>query len=401
MEIRRKSSDYSAAKNAPVAEKTNIEIVFILLLLLLAFISCLDMSIFQIYFYQGVGYLLNVAVIALCFGIYLLRNRKFSLRDFKVITFSLILILYCVSSAIATNGGLRYAGTVFNTVVLVIVLRDSKISFRAIKNTCFAIFAIMIIVALNSSGYYQNQFVNDSVNSNYIAQLASAGMIYVNYLLSFMANTKKYRISLLRIAVDLLAVFIMWECQSRGSMIAIVFFVGMYYLFPKRLFQRRNFATYMSVLITSFGVLMTYIYLKYFVPLNIVIMGKSSLTRNRLWTYFWENIGRNNLNFFIGYGTNDSMRDIFGYGFHNIYLGIWYDIGLIGLLLFMGFIFWNIKEIYKSNKKISMLTILGLIGFMTFQISDYFAVTFTGPLVIWNYVFLGLVSMVQKYSGSE
>lgn len=398
MKLGKKPSGYSLVKNAPVAEKTNIEVILILILLVCAFVSCLDIRIFQIYFYQSVGYLLNVGVIVFCFGIYIFRHKKFMLTDFKIIVFSVILILYCVFSAIVTHGGMRYAGAVFNTVVLVVILRDSKISFRAIKNTCFIISAIMIVVALNSSEYYENQFINDSVNSNYIALLAVAGMVYVNYLLCFMEHVKKYRMAIARIAIDLISIFIMWECQSRGSMIAIAFFITMFYFFPKKIFQKRNFAAWLSAIIVCFGVLMTYLYLKYIVPLNIVVMGKTSLTRSRLWTYFWNNVDRNKVNFFIGYGTNDSMRDIFGYGFHNIYLGIWYDIGLVGLMLFMGFVIWNIKEIYKNNATLSIFTIYGLIGFLTFQIADYFAITFTGPLAIWNYIFFGLVTMVQKSS---
>jgi len=396
MRLKRKINLFSPTPKVPLEAKTSPEAVIILLLLVIAFASCLDMRMFQVYFYQSVGYLLNVFTIAVCFGFYILRHKKYTYKDIKLIAFALFLIGYCVVSALITNGGMRYVGTVFNTVIIVIILRDSNISFRAVRNTCFAIVAIMLCIAMGSGGYYNNQFANDSINSNYIAQLSVAGMVYVNYFLCFINHSKPHRIEAARIIIDAISFYIIWECQSRGSLLAIVSFVGMFYFLPKKLLKKKNFITVMSGVISVFGVLMTYLYLIIVVPTNALLMGKSTLTRNKLWTYFWENVGNNRLKFFIGYGTNDSMRDVFGYGFHNISLGIWYDIGLIGFLLFTCFILWNMREVYKGNRELNMFTIYGMIGFMTFQISDYFAITFTGPLVIWNYIMLGFIAMAQK-----
>lgn len=396
MTTKKKTGRLLPNNKAPLASKTSAEAVIILILLLMSFASCLDMRIFQVYFYQGVGYLLNIFVIAACFFLYLFHHRFFCITDFKLICFSLVVVGYCIVSAIVVHGGLRYAGTVVNTIILVVILQNSKVSFKAVRNECFTIIFIMLIIAVNSSGYYSNQFVNDAVNSNYIAQLAVAGMVYVNYFLCYITHNKPYRISLIRIIIDLIAFYILWECQSRGSLLAIVFFLVMFYFFPKKWLRKKNVITVMSGIIVTFGVLMTYLYLKIIVPMNLLLLGKSTLTRSRLWTYFWENIEKDPFKMIIGHGTNDVMRDIFGYGYHNIYLGIWYDIGLIGLLLFTGFILWIMKETYKKRQELDLFTIYAMIGFMTFQISDYFAITFTGPLVIWNYVLLGFIAMAQK-----
>lgn len=399
MTIKKKTVNLRPNSKAPLASKTSIEAVIILFLLLVSFASCLDMRIFQVYFYQSVGYLLNVFAIAACFFLYLFHRRFFCATDFKLICFSMVVVGYCIVSAIVVHGGLRYAGTVVNTIILVVILQNSKVSFKAIRNTCFTIAFIMLIIAVNSGGYYDNQFVDDAVNSNYIAQLAVAGMVYINYFLCYITHNKPYRIELIRIITDLIAFYILWECQSRGSLLAIVFFIMMFYFFPKKWLRGKNVITVMAGIIAIFGVLMTYLYLKIIAPMNVLFLGKSMRTRSRLWTYFWENIGKDPFKLIIGHGTNDVMRDIFGYGFHNIYLGIWYDIGLIGLVLFTGFILWTLKETYKKNRELDLFTIYAMIGFMTFQISDYFAITFTGPLVIWNYVLLGFIAMAQKRGG--
>lgn len=382
--------------NVNLQDRTSIEVLCILGLMLISFLSCLSMNIFQIYFYESIGYFINIFVLSICFGIYIIKHYKIKQTEFKLLLFSGSLIFYCIISAILTNGGYRYAGTVMNTVILVIILRDSSISLVTIRNTCIAMMIIMLMVAFNASGYYDNQFATDAVNSNYIAQLAVAGMIYINYFLCYFKGKYELILKIIRIFFDLVAFYILWECQSRGSLLAIIFFLFMFYGFPKDRLKINNIITIMSAIIAFVGVLITYIYVQYIVYLELEVMGKSTLTRSRLWTFFWDNIDNNYFNYLIGYGTRDEMRDIFGYGFHNIYLGIWYDIGLIGLILFTGFILWNIKKVYTVNHVLDEISIYGMIGFMAFQVSDYFAITFTGPLVIWNYIILGFISRAQK-----
>lgn len=144
------------------------------------------------------------------------------------------------------------------------------------------------------------------------------------------------------------------------------------------------------------GTAFTYFYVYHIDSVVFTFMGKSTDSRYRLWSYFWEHIFSSKGGMLFGYGTHSGLEDLFGYGLHNIYIAMWYDIGLIGLLIFMLFILWNVKKAFTQKKKLELTQTYALIGLFSFMINDYFAITFTGPLVVWNYVILGFLHLRKE-----
>lgn len=363
----------------------------ILAMIVAGFFAVLNSELFQIYFYDGYGYIIsNFCTIASV--IILLISSRFRIKKtfFNYLIIMMLTAVYCLISARLTHGGYRYAGVIFNTMGVVLVLRHCKISKKSLK----IVFALLCIAAVYScltvKGYYETQFEDDSVNSNYLAYFGIVVMIYGNLLLTYFRKRETIFIQLLRIFLCIGGFYIIWECQSRGALLAWIFYIVCIYVLPHRIFKNKKLLMCIALGIVIVGVVFSHIYVNNISVLTINFMGKTTATRFRLWSYFWSNIFQNKVNCLIGYGTHSALREIFGYGLHNIYIGIWYDIGLIGLIIFMGFILWNIKESFRYNQSLSIPQIYAIIGFLSFMIYDYFAVTFTGPLVVWNYAMLGL-----------
>lgn len=363
------------------------------LLILFAFYAVLNRRLFDVYFYAGYGYLISVTLVLFSFILYLINRRLIISKVlFSDLIYMLIVVIYIFISALLTHSGYRYIGVTFNTIGTVIILKNCVFSKKMAKLLFSLLVVAMLVCLYNVTGYYQSQFSNDSVNSNYLAFFGVAVMVYANLLLTYICDRETKKIQIVRILLCIVSFYIIWECQSRGSFLAWIFYVICVYVLPLKVFFSKKIVVTMSATIAAFGVLFSYFYVTRLTSMVSTFMGKSTSTRFRLWSYFWNNIGLSDKNILFGFGTHSELREVFGYGLHNIYIGIWYDIGIIGLLLFMGFIVWNIKKAYDNGENsITICQVYAIIGFLSFMLSDYFAITFTGPLVIWNYAMLGFV----------
>lgn len=363
----------------------------VLALVCLPFAAVLNDNLFQLYYYDGYGF--SIA----CFGsivavflYFLITSHKIPIQSFKALIYMIIAVAYCVVSAVIVKGGYRYIGVVMNTMGTVVVLSHCKLR----KRTISLVFAILILTglycALTVNGYYEIQIRGESVNSNYVALFGVIILVYGNAFLSYLRKKETLIIQLIRIALAALSFYIIWECQSRGSLLTWVFYLVCVYVLPYSLFRSKKVVTWTVISIAIFGVLFTYVYITNLTNIISTFMGKSTATRFRLWSYFWNTIFNSSKNMVFGYGTHSELRDVFGYGLHNIYIGIWYDIGIIGLFMFVVFIVFSMRKTYENITKLSIPQLYVVVGFLSLMISDLFAITFTGPMVIWNYALLGM-----------
>lgn len=372
---------------------TTISTAIIFILVIIAAFAVLNSNLFELYYYEGYGFVIS-CLLVFCSIIIFLFKRHFQIpkSSFDLLVYILIAELYCIVSAAHVAGGYRYMGAILNTMVVVTVITYSRLPQYVVKFTLFVLIVTALYSVITVGGYYEIQFTNDSVNSNYLAFFGVVILVYGNALLTYLRKIENRKLQLLRVLLAVTSFYIIWECQSRGSLLAWAFYILCVYVLPIKIFQSKRIVNLLSVAIPTVGVLFTYIYVKYLNLLMSNFMGKSTATRYRLWSYFWNNIFTDKSNALLGFGTRSELREIFGYGLHNIYIGIWYDVGFLGLIIFMGFIILAINRVYKNTRKVTMEQLYVIVGFLSFMISDFFAVTFTGPLVIWNYALLGLLS---------
>ncbi len=380
-------------------KKAWIPTLIIFVMVIVPFFAVLNGDLFDIYFYQGYGFLLNcIGIVFSILSFILQQGFRVQGSCFRMLIYMVFTLLYCAFSALVAHSGLRYIGVVLNTMGTVVLLSYCKISKNMVSiiSLCLAISALYCVVTVK--GYYNTQISGDSVNSNYLALFGVVIMVYGNIFLSYFTKNKNRFNEMIRFLICAVSFYVIWECKSRGAFLAWLFFIISVYVLPAKWFRNKRTITVMAFVIAVIGVLFTYLYVTRISMTIGTFMGKSTATRMRLWSYFWNIISENPLNMIFGYGTHSELREVFGYGLHNIYIGIWYDVGLIGLLIFVFFIIMTLREAFNEQGEVSDTQIYAIIGFLSFMISDFFAITFTGPLVIWNYMLLG---MVNRYKLDE
>lgn len=367
--------------------------ILIFVLVAIPFLAVLNKPLFQVYFYDNYGFIISCFAIAMAVVIFLLQKRfKVDRRNFGVLIYILLTLFYCVFSAILVGGGYRYIGVVFNTMGTVYLLTYCRLPKYLIRVLLLLLVFSSLFCFFTIDGYYQLQFVGDNVNSNYLGFFGVVILVYGNVLITYLRKRENIKVQIFRFFLCFISLYIIWECRSRGSLASWMFYFSCVYILPINMFKNKKVVTALATLISICGVWFTYFYITQLKQFDMpAIMEKSTATRYRLWSYFWDYIFLNNQNMIFGYGTHSNLRDIFGYGLHNIYIGIWYDIGIVGLLFFVIFIIITIRKSYCIANELTFAQLYAIVGFLSFMISDYFAVTFTGPLVIWNYALLGLI----------
>lgn len=365
--------------------------IIIMFIVCIPFVAVLSYDLFQLYFYDGYGFTIAYVGSFLAIMLCLIGSHfRFPLQSIKTYAYILFALGYCVLSAILIHSGYRYIGVVMNTMGVVAVLSHCKLKKSTIWITFILLMVTGLICSFTVGGYYTSQVRGKSVNSNYVALFGVTVLVYGNGMLCHLRKKETWKIQLLRLLLVGISFYIIWECQSRGSLLAWLFYTVCVYVLPASIFRNKKKVMIIALLIAITGVVFTYFYVTKLPGLISTFMGKSTATRFRLWSYFWDIIFDNDKNMLLGYGTHSELRELFGYGLHNIYIGIWHDIGLIGLVIFILFILLSLRDTFNVENNLSIAQLYFIVGFLTFMVSDFFAITFTGPMVVWNYALLGL-----------
>ncbi len=369
----------------------------ILLLPLIGFNVIQTPKLYYPYMYESVGYIISNVVIIFAILLYVLLDQKIIWREKSAFFYIAMFIVYTIISANISNGGYRYAGIIINTLLLSLAVGFCRVSINMIKAYLLFISFDTIWCLSRANSYFQMQYLNETINSNILAFFGLSVLVYGHWSLSWI-NSNKTFISIMKIFFSLSSFYIIWECESRGTISAWLFFMILYYCVPVKMLKNQKIIIIMSVSIFIMGIVFPYIYIKHIRSFQINIMGKTANTRARIWGFFWKTIENSGANGIIGFGTKNEMRKIFDYGAHNVYLCMWYEIGFIGLILFCAYICVRIYKIYSSEPVYSH-QIIALVGFMSFLIYDYFGDELTGPLVVWSYIMLGLARQTSLVKG--
>ena len=389
--IRQGKSELRTHKHTHKHSLKNSLLWVFIILICINFVAVFNSEFWEVFQRQPYGIYVYFAVTVFSIVmLILLSARSINSSILGYLSILIVIATFCVISAYITKGAYRYLGVSCVVVGTTMIVSNTKITYKMSK-TVFCFIIIITVYGLFKVGdYYNMQWDYDSVNSNYVAFFGLAIMVYGNLLLTYIRSKEGIVTQIIRLLFAVSSLYIIIECQSRGALLGWIFYILCVYFVPWRAFCKAKIISIFAFVIVIASVLMTYIYCHIDYFKNAYFLGKKTDHRMKLWSYFWERIGDNPLNNIVGFGTKDALTEIFGYGLHNVYLSIWYYVGLIGFVLFMGFIIWNFIKISKENADITIEQGYAILGFLCFMVQDNFAVTFTSPLVVWNYFLLGL-----------
>ena len=123
-------------------KKAWIPTLIIFVMVIVPFFAVLNGDLFDIYFYQGYGFLLNcIGIVFSILSFILQQGFRVQGSCFRMLIYMVFTLLYCAFSALVAHSGLRYIGVVLNTMGTVVLLSYCKISKNMVSiiSLCLAI----------------------------------------------------------------------------------------------------------------------------------------------------------------------------------------------------------------------------------------------------------------------
>lgn len=329
-----------------------------------------------------------------CSYVFILKKGKLTVN--KNILYSFVFLGVLMVSV--ANAGTAISRGVFLSFLLMILLYVGVITLPITKDEIQYLFwciivgtlIISILVLLFRVDYYGSgglRFTikigdNDAVDPNYLGAYLSMGVSIASGY--FICGRKKVFcgiVSLILIAATLLT-------GSRGAMLAVavsVVFTGIHYLFSKN-----DKKLFFRVIICCIIVVFLLYLLVTFLPDNIFkrffINSYSDSSNDRRW-YLWSNaLTAIKASWFLGNGCIEEADIVAKYcgvyePAHNTYLGIWMQLGIIGLLTVI--CLW-VKQIIEAlkNKNFILVGMILNVCLSSFIIGASYSMTFWGTLMI-------------------
>lgn len=310
-------------------------------------------SILANYSINNSNYQFQFFILFAFFLLSLLKRKIYSKRVFLLIY--IYIVLFCISTVFTgfISFRIQYLLSILTFVVLVFssLRSDSWLS----QSEEFIIFAGVILLAPSGlflaylgGSYGANELTMNAVRlagpfggSTIIGMVAC---IFAVYVMGVRVN------SALRVLSFLYFMGIIFLSQSRGALVVLVLVV---------LWNNRKSVLKLKYLIPSFG----------FSALVYVILYNSSFSRlisfglgsdnERLDKIYRAIEFQNKYNISLGqgkiwfYNADDQdlmIREIFDP--HNLYLGLWFEIGVIGVVCVLFFFFWHVRQLDKVSKSV-------------------------------------------------
>ena len=181
---------------------------------------------------------------------------------------------------------------------------------------------------------------------------------------------------------------------SRGAYVGIIV-GGLFSLFLLRDYVRKEFIVKGSVAILVVVALAVVIVAvqnpeAFLAKFDTTGMSLNRVSSGRLlrWRQIFTMMSYWPFSFVVGFGWNAyaTLFVVFGDS-HNTYLGYWFDLGIIGLSLYLFIVIWIIRYISSSLKQISKgvrpIVIGFVIGFIALHVALFFVKLYTPWLFVW------------------
>lgn len=287
---------------------------------------------------------------------------------------------YLIGSILYNGGGM---GSVVTSVISVLMLycffsfQPDQISVHILE--IFSVVGILFLFGLsfpygNDYDYYAHQAINPNVLGMFL--------IYF-FMMGCSITTAKPLVQ--RIVIPILLVLVaigLYHYGSRGSMLALGLFVVLN-LIPKK-FMTKRMVIIAACAVIVLGILFPLVYVLLFRNgVEFRIFGKSFFTgRQKIWDNMFNKLNESPLNWLFGIGSNQILWDGAKMNVHNNYFAVLVNSGVIGLLLYYGFlltVFIKAAGGLQSNERtrrllymfISSVLLLGVFEITTLWTTTY------------------------------
>jgi|GEM_PF-1847714 membrane protein len=325
----------------------------VLILLLLIFYLQIFVEIPSIRFVQQVFKVVVLALMSFSF----VRNFELIRKNHLMILLILFSMLFVLSSLfseyfklVAATLLVLFSGVYFYIETYKNRITDKTVSFFFMLYFIISIYKLFISLK-SDIGMYGT-----------LEGLGGDNLGYTLLLMFPMCLLYSRKVSLGMALVILVSVLI---CRKRGAIISMVFPAIMYFIYYFRSFKRGFVSVFFSlILIFCISFFLFYFISSYSTVIlsRFESLGEGGSGRDLLYGLIWENWSNslNILNLLFGYGFYSTMtltENALGYAryAHSDILEILYDFGLIGFLLYMGFLgllcYW-VKRLRKYDTKL-------------------------------------------------
>ena len=345
--------------------------------------------------YSVFPYMMYIYLIISLFGIFISRNNNFNINPLFLFVFGYILIVNYFNSFTIPN-------IVYSLgIIICLGFYLNKKSYKTLF-FCFCIISLFLslIYLLNYETFVHEYGPGDEeleragwTDPNYFSCIIGMGVVSSFYLLISSKKSKMIEKTFWIITICL-SILVQILMASRGGVIAvsssIIFLI---------LTSNKNW--YLKILIIALsGLYIYWIYNNgYFELLEYRFENDSGGGSNR--TFIWEERLNefNNFNFLeflfgVGYERSYTLGSIFlGSGFHNDFIAILCQYGILGLFIF---IYILVLPIIKCHQKLRF-GIIGLIIYLTATCLTLEPIT-SGRLVYFGFYFMIYIFAIQKTS---
>lgn len=308
-------------------KKERLNQIFFLFLILIAGISVVTKETYALYDQVSlyIMALFSVGLTAL--------NFRFSKKYW---IFVALFSVYLIGSVLYNGGGM---GSVVTSVISVLMLysyfsfRPDRISVHVLE--IFSVVGILFLFGLSfpygkNYDYYAYQAINPNVLGMFL--------IYF-FMMGCSITTAKPLVQRIVIPILLVPVAIgLYHYSSRGSMLAFGLFLVLN-LIPKKFMTKRKVIIAACAVIVL-GILFPLVYVLLFRNgVEFQIFGKNFFTgRQRIWNNMFDKLNESPLNWLFGIGSNQILWEGAKMNVHNNYFAVLVNSGVIGLVLYYGFL---------------------------------------------------------------
>lgn len=365
-------------------------IVFLIILNLLSF---LNKNIYDAY--RNVFLYINFFILIFIFFI---RNKIYK-NEINQYMFIIAFTIYGVFTLFINDGGFGSILTPIYSFFLLFTLSNTRLNDKKLKSILITLIFVNIFWVLNSKDYYLKFLFNKDIyiNSNTIAMVIMYSSIYIK-IYAKKLNIKFYRI--LTLIIYIISSWGIFNLQSRTSLFGLVAFIIMDSILPKKIWENRRMVLLIFSLTILAGTIFPFIYVKMYtlgVEYVIPFTTKSLYSgREAIWLNFINYMDDGIKNWIFGLGSRVDLWVGHDLNLHNNYLAIITNFGILGYILYYGFIIMQINNIYK-NKSFTYTNISLIIGFMCVLIIGFVEIsTLFHPMFFLNFSFLGLAMNTKE-----
>lgn len=340
--------------------------------ILITYFCVLDRNIFEVYAMASLG--VHSGLVALFFLICRKSNKAY-------VGYIIVFAVYILGTLLINpKSGIGSMITFAISVFTAISLEKAEYTYiirKIISASSIVLLWLMFIISFNYAEDYYG-YTATHMNPNTIGMF-----LMLSYMIYIVMHIDRGRLleKVLKILYAGIALFGMLNCSSRGAMLAFVFFLGSF-LIPQGLLNAR-LVRLLTIVLLVCGTIIPFVYVfLYKSGINIVIMGKSLFTgRERLWMNMFEFLGDSWKNWLFGLGSKIELWE-YDLNTHNNYFNVIINFGIIGYVLYYGFL---LSRVYFVSKYISNISIKRAL--MMF-IAVVFVLGFTETTSFWSVIFV-------------